>query len=174
MAENQRVQVGYVQANLRDVTVPMGLTVDSIKITAEGLDVQTHPMEAKVSQPGNLEVFVGEKSLANFLNKKSPGGLRNFVVHAKEGKLHIQASMVMLLEIRATAICTLRIVDGQQLHVDLESVQIMGTGATNLVQSQIEKMNPVLDVGEFPVRASLDTVQVADGGIILLGKVAPP
>jgi hypothetical protein len=172
--ENHKLDVEFVQANFRDMTLPMGLRVDSVKITGEGVHIETEPFQASVRVPGSLEVFVGERSLADYLNKKAPGGLRNFSVQAGNGRLVIQASMVMILELRATAVCTLRIKDGRQLWVDLESVQVMGAGATNLVQTQLDKINPVLDVEEFPIRASLEQVTVADGGVILLGTVAPP
>jgi hypothetical protein len=174
VAENHRLDFEYVQASLRDVRLPMGLVVDSVKVEAEGVQLQTEPFVAKVRTPGTLEVFVGDQNLEAFLNQRQPGGLRNFVVRATHGQLEIQASMVKIIELRATAICTLRIVGGRQLWVDVQSVQIMGAGATSLVQSLLQNVNPVLDVEEFPIRASLDSVTIGEGGVILHGTVAPP
>ncbi|HSI72130.1 MAG TPA: LmeA family phospholipid-binding protein [Fimbriimonas sp.] len=174
MPENHIVDVGFIQANFRDLVLPMGLRVDTVKISADGLHFETEPFLATVKQPGTFEVFVSDASLSEFLNKKTPGNVKKFRVTSKNGKLDVQASVVMLIELPATAICTLRIVEQRYLYVDLESVNVMGAGATSLVQSQLEKINPVLDVEEFPVRASLNRVDIVEGGVLLLGTVAPP
>jgi hypothetical protein len=172
--ENHIIDVGFVQASFRDLVLPMGLRVDTVNIAAEGLHFETEPFLASVRRPGTFEVFVGEASLGEFLNKKAPGNVRKFRVSAASGKLDVQASVIMLIELPATAICTLKIVDKRYLYVELESVNVMGAGATSLVQSQLEKINPVLDVEEFPVRASLDRVEIVEGGVKLIGTVAPP
>jgi hypothetical protein len=172
--ENHIIDVGSVEASFRDLVLPMGLRVDTVHIAAEGLHFETEPFIASVKQPGSFQVFVGEASLSEYLNKKAPGNVRKFRVTANNGKLDVQASVVMLIELPATAICTLKIVDKRYLYVELESVNVMGAGATSLVQSQLEKINPVLDVEEFPVRASLDRVEIVEGGVQLIGTVAPP
>jgi hypothetical protein len=152
----------------------MGLNVDSVKISAEGLQFETDPFVATVRQPGTFEVFVGDDSLCRFIEKKAPSNLRNIKVQSAQGRLNVRASVVMLIELPATGVCTLRIVNNRYLYVDLESVNVMGAGATSLVQSQIEKLNPILDVEEFPVRATLDQVDIVEGGVRILGTVAPP
>jgi hypothetical protein len=172
--ENHKIDVGLVQANFKDLVLPMGLKVDTVKISGEGLHIETEPFAATMKLPGAFEVFVGEASLAQFINKKSPGNMRNITVEAKGGKLHVKGSIVMILEIPASAICTLRIVENRYLFVDLESVNVLGAGATNLVQSQLDKLNPIMDVDDFPVRATMDQVEVVEGGVLLLGTVAPP
>jgi hypothetical protein len=172
--ENHIIDVGFVQANFRDLVLPMGLRVDSVKVSGEGLHFETEPFVASVQRPGTFEVFVGDAALSEFLNKKAPGNVKRFRVTSKNGKLDVQASVVMLIELPATAVCTLKIVDERYLYVELESVNVMGAGATSLVQSQLEKINPVLDVEEFPVRAALNRVDIVEGGVLLLGTVAPP
>jgi hypothetical protein len=174
VAENHQLDVGFVQANFKDLVLPMGLAVDSVKVAAEGLHIETSPFMATVAQPGTFEVFVGDRSLSAFIGRKSPGNLRNVEVTSSGGKLHVKGSVVMILELPASAVCNLRIVQNRYLYVELESVNVMGAGATSLVQSQLEKINPILDVDEFPVRASLERVDVVEGGVLLLGTVAPP
>jgi hypothetical protein len=174
VAENHVIDVGFVEAKFRDLVLPMGLRVDEVKIAAEGLHFETEPFQASVAQPGTFEVRVGEQALSEFLNKKAPGNVRRFSVKARGAKLHVNASVVMIVELPATAICTLKIVDGRYLYVVLESVNVMGAGATSLVQSQLEKINPVLDVEDFPVRAALDRVEIVEGEVLVLGTVAPP
>jgi len=152
----------------------MGLNVDSVKLVIDKLHIESEPFSASVPHPGKLDVFVSHESLATFLNHKAPGGFRNFQVHSDGGQLIVSATMKMILEVKATATCTLRIAKGEQLFVDLQHVSIMGAGATQLVQSQLEKMNPVLDMCEFPIPAKIESVHIEAQGIRLHGHVSPP
>jgi hypothetical protein len=174
VAENHKLDVGKVNAVFRELLLPMGLLVDVVEVEAEGLHFETEPFQASVRQPGSFEVFVGERSLAKFLNQKAPAGIKNFEIEAVPTKLNVTATVKMIIELGASAVCTLRIVDQRFLYVDLESVNVMGAGATSLVSTQLEKINPVLDVEEFPVRATLDEVHIVEGGVRLKGTVAPP
>lgn len=174
MSKSHQIEIGKLHAVLESVALHIGLVVDSITVDAQELWFQDHPFEARAGQPGSLEVFVGDENLAHFLNEKAPNNVRNFVLKSENGKLIVNASMQVLIELKAQAICTLRIVDRRYLYVDLERVNVLGAGATSLVQSQLDKLNPVLDVEDFPVRATLDEVQIVPGGVRLLGTVAPP
>ena len=79
----------------------------------------------------------------------------------------------LVFDVPAKAVCTLRIVDGQKLFVDLESVEILGAGAKNLVQSQLDKINPVLDADSFPISATLTEVTTDAGVVTVRGTAAP-
>jgi hypothetical protein len=171
--KSRTLEIGSFEAVLHDVLLPMGLNVQTVKLSGLGLKCSSHPLTANADEPGKLEVFVAEKDLANFLNKTSPAGLKNISVEAKDGTLHINATKTVLIDVKAFAICSLRIVDGKRLFVDLESIDIMGAGPKQLIQSQLDKINPVVDTADFPVNATLDTVIVAQGGIHLLGRVEP-
>jgi hypothetical protein len=168
------LEVGSIAATLKGLNLPVGLRIDEMHIEAEGLQLQTDPFAASLTTPGTFEVFVGDTSLANFVARKTPPNLRILSVNGKGGQLLVNAAVTMILELPASAVCTLRLVDKRFLYVDLVSVNVMGAGATGLVQAQLEKINPVLDANDFPVRATLEAVEIVDGGVKLSGTVAPP
>jgi hypothetical protein len=173
LRKNRSIEVGIFDAVLGGLILPMGLRVQSVKLSGVGLKCSYPPFAAESEKPGILEVFVSEADLADFLNKMSPAGLKNVSVEAKGGLLHIRATKTVLIDVKAYAICSLRIVDAKQLFVDLQSVDIMGAGPKQLIQSQLDKINPVVDTTDFPFVARLNTVEVAEGGILLKGTIAP-
>lgn len=174
VSDKGTVEVESFEARLAGVRLPMGLRLQQVQIDGQGLRVEKEPLLIQMPRPGNLLVVVAQKDLSDFLEHESPGGLRDFEVQMKPGELHVWATKNMLLDIRAHAICTLRIAVGSQLHVDLQSVEAMGMGATSLVQSQLEKINPVFDVADLPFRALLDSVEIEAGHLTLRGRVSPP
>ena len=174
MSHKRTLDIESFDANLRGLVLPMGLRVASVKVTGQGLNLSHDPFGAEIGEPGRLEVFVSEQDLGDFLNKMSPAGLKNVVVEAKNGVLHIRATKTVLIEVKAYATCSLRIVESKRLFVDLESIDIMGAGPKQLIQTQLDKINPVVDVDDFPVHATLEVVQVSQGGILLHGRVSPP
>ena len=151
----------------------MGLTVAEIRLSISDVTVFTGPFSFASDQVGTFEAMVTEGDLAAFLESKQPAGLKKFKVKAADGKLHIDAVKSMIIDVPAKAVCTLRIEAGTQMFVDLESVEISGVGAKNLVQSQLDQINPVLDISEFPIKAMLQYVSTSDGAVVLKGTATP-
>ena len=173
VTQNLAVDIGRFDATLYALILPMGLRVERVNLTGSNLTVVHEPFSASVEEPGRLEVFVAEKDMADFLNQTSPAGLKNVTVEAKEGMLHIRATKTVLIEIKAYVVCSLRIVESTKLFVDIQSVDVMGVGTKQLMQTQIDKINPIIDTRDFPVKATLDTIEVTKGGILLRGRVSP-
>lgn len=171
MQKKQALEIGSFSAELSGLILPVGLRVKNVKLSGSGLRCTAHPPSAVSDEPGDLEVFVAQEDLAKFLNESSPAGLKNVQVEAREGRLHITATKTVLIDLKAQAACTLRIVEGRKLFVELESVDILGAGPKQLVQSFLDKVNPVLDTADFPVDATLESVLVGGGGVLLRGKV---
>jgi len=171
---NQTLTVGGFDLRLENVVLPIGLTVDRVELTGNALHVESEPLAVRTPQPSALQAFIGEKSLESFLERQAPAGLRNFKVRLADDKLRIEATKTVLIDVRAVAHCKLRVVDGRQLFVDLISVDAFGVGITNLIQSQIDKINPILDVRDFPIEATLSRVEISDGILTAHGRVSPP
>lgn len=167
------VKVQKVQATLSGIRLPMGLLVDHLAIHGSSLSIDTHPPGYRLEEPGTVEAVISQESLAEFLTNEAPGGLKDFQVRAEGGKLHVQATAVMILPIKASAICTLRIANESQLHVDLESVDVMGMGGRSMVESQLAKINPVFDASDLPIPMKLDRVEIAKGMVTLFGRITP-
>ena len=173
MQNKRSIEIGQFDATLRGLILPMGLRVDSVKIFGRDLTISHDPFSSKSDEKGKLEVFVSEGDLTAFLAKMPQTGLKNVSVEAKDGSLHIRATKTMIIDVKAYAVCSIRIADGSKLFVDLESVEVMGVGPKQLIQSQLDKINPVLDTADFPIKATMDSVEVAQGGILLRGWLDP-
>jgi len=169
----QTLEIGEFEVVLKDVALPMGLIVNALTLTGVDLKLENKPFKIESPSPGKITVLIFEDNLAAFLSKQAPGGLKDFKIQLKDGKIHVQASMKMIVEVRASAICALRIKDGAALYVDLESVDLMGVGAKNLVQGQLDKINPVLQTKDFPVETTLTDYEISDGKLTLHGDVFP-
>lgn len=171
--KNETLDIGEFTAHLRSIVLPLGLRVDDVRIYGKALHLEQEPFSATLPEPGKLEVFVSETSLAEFLERQSPAGLKNFRVEARDGKLFVNAVKTIIVSIPATAVCRLKIVNQRQLFVELESVEV-GGGASirTLVQNQLDAINPIVDIADIPmVRASLDEIRMENGGVILVGRV---
>ena len=174
MASKQTLDVGHIAARLLAVTLSMGLTLDEIIVQGEGVHLEHDPFEISLGSPGTLDIRISESSLAEFLNHKAPGGLSDFKVKLADGLIHIEAKASMIISISVGAVCKLRIEDGTKLFVDLVRMEaIGGTGAYNLVQRQLDNINPVLDTAELPVRAELATIEIENQWLVLHGTIAP-
>ncbi len=148
----------------------MGLVINGVTLTASQVHLQKDPFKVQVPEPGTLQALILAPNLADFLNQQAPGGLKDFKVELRDGKIHVQASIMIM---KALAVCTLRIQDGTQLFVDLESVDVMGVGAKNMVQNQLDKINPVLNAADLPIQAKLTGYEIADGRLIIQGQITP-
>ena len=169
----KRLELGSLNARLERLKLPMGLVLDRVDISGENVHLEGDPFKIELEKPGALEVVVSEKSLEAFLNEKAPGGLSGFEATLVNDKIYIQANMQMILTIRAAAVCTLRVEGGKQLFVDLESVDVLGVGAKNLVQKQLDSLNPILDASDLPLDATITSAKVAKGEIVVRGEVEP-
>lgn len=173
MPHQDTLDVAEFSAHLKGVTLPLGLIVDDVRIAGQGIHLEREPFVAKLSAPGRLEVFVSVTALAKFLEAQAPAGLKDFRVEGKDGKLVVRASKTVIVPIPATAVCALRIENGRQLFVELESVEVAGGASIrNLVQNQLDRINPLVDAADLPmVKATLDQVRIEPNGVILSGSV---
>lgn len=174
MSESKNVRVGKFEAEFQDLELPFGLTVDIVRLQTSTASLSKDPFRIDLEQPGQVQVLISEPRLGEFLNKEQPGGLRDFEVELKESKVHVHAAFRMIVELRAHAICHLQIRPSKrQIDVVLESVDVMGVGAKNFVQSHIEKINPIVDTADFPLDIEFEAVLIADGKLVLKGSALP-
>jgi hypothetical protein len=169
MPAGQSLEVGQVELVLTDLKLSVGLTINAVTLTGNGVTVRSDPVSVLTPVPGALEALILGPNLADFLDRQAPGGLKNFQVELRDGKIFVQANVMIM---KASAVCTLRIQDRRQLFVDLESVDVLGIGAKNMVQGHLDKINPVLDVAELPFDVELTGYEIEDGKLVLRGNVA--
>lgn len=163
-----------MNAFLRQIELEMGLNVDEIEIESGPAQVGLSPFSLELTKPAPLSVRISASSVEKFLNLKAPSGVKDFSVELKDGKIRIQATVKVVFEIRAGVVCRLEIEDEQRLLVVLESVDSVATMARGMIEGQIEKVNPLLDVEELPLPVRLSKVQIEDGWINLDGMIRGP
>lgn len=173
MSDRKPLVVESLEATFRGVRLPVGLIVDELRIEGAHSECTFEPFRIHLDRPGDLEVTLSEESVATFLNEQAPGGLRDFSVKLSAGKVVVQATAKVILEIRATAVCTLRIVEGKCIYVDLESVDALGGAAKGMVENQLSKINPILDARQFPLDAVLNRIEILDGRLTIYGSISP-
>ncbi|MEQ1823935.1 MAG: DUF2993 domain-containing protein [Fimbriimonadaceae bacterium] len=164
-----QITVGAFGASFDNVMLPMGLMLNHVLIQGKAGTIFTDPLNIQLDSPGQVEVHVHESSLSAFLEKESPAGMRDVNISAQSGVIKLKATVKVLFEIKAEALCTLKIVNGKQLFVVLESVEMAGVGAKSLAEQQLEKINPVLDVADLPLNLTLESVRIENGEIVLHG-----
>lgn len=170
MSSNQTISAHQVSALLLGLKLPMGLMVDEVQLDAPSVTVEKEPFSASSPQDPKVTAIISSTSLEAFLEKQAPGGLRNFKVKIDD-KIRISASVRMIIEIKANIVCHLEIVDGSKLIVVLDDVGIVGVGAKNLVQQQIDKVNPLLDTSTLPIHVTLDNVELSEDKVALIASL---
>lgn len=167
------VRVGQVQATFGQVRLPFGLLVSELIVEGADLQITTKPLGVKLPTTGKVVARVDEQALNEFLAVKVPKEVRDPVATVREGQIIVQATVRMIVELRAVASCSLTIVGGKQLHVVLDAVEVAGLGAKSLVQGQLDQINPVMDAADLPVPMTLEQAMIRDGFIEIRGTIGP-
>ncbi len=170
----ERIQADAVSIGVLRLTLPNGLRVDEVHLEAASLSAVRDPLSVELGAPAPLTAKVGERSVADFLEAKSPGNIRHFEVAIQEGKIFIKATVRMLFEVRGLIVCRLEVVEGRQIFVRFVEAQFLGVNPKQLVQAQLDQVNPILDAKDFPVSVELVSLALEDGFVTLAGTLAPP
>ena len=155
-----------------EVTVPVGLTLDDVEVQVEKAEAAMSPFSLQLVTPATLKVRIGTQNIAAFLEKESPGGLKDFVVQLEDGLVSVEATARILVELRVTAVCRLRTVDRSKIFVDLDSVSVKAPMVHGMVQQQLDKINPILDMADIGNHIQIESVGVADGFVTVMGSVS--
>jgi hypothetical protein len=168
-------EVSFGSANLTicEVVLPNGLVVREIRAETGRWSGSVPPSDPADLPEIKLEADLDQLGIANFLAKESPGNLKDFEVALQDERLYIKATARIILEARGVLVCRLEVVEGRQIWVRLEDVQFLGLRPNALVESQLEKINPVLDLADLPVDGRIESVSIAAGKVTvhLVGMV---
>lgn len=159
-------------AIFHNVVFDFGLVVDELEVRMGQGTVRRDPFSLELGETATATATVTEASIAKVLAAKAPDNIRDFEATVAAGQIHITAKAVVLLPIPVKATCHLEIVDEKQVFVRLDSVEVLGGGAKSLVEAQIEKVNPLLDVAELSVDIKLTQIVAEDGKVVLHAEMA--
>jgi hypothetical protein len=163
-----------LHATATNVALPMGLTVDEVVLSAGRAEAQFKPFSLSLKKRAHVAVRVSAENVAKMLEEQSPDNLKNFTVTISDGLVIVENSAKVIVEIRVATSCTLRIEGGSKLFVDLGKVSVPGPMARNMIEQQLAKVNPILDLDDLLPSAHMDSVEAEDGYIKLKGTVSWP
>jgi hypothetical protein len=173
MDSSSKVDVAGFSAQLNRLKLPMGLTVDVVRISGNSASLTTDPVEFSLEDWGAIEAEVAAADLADFLTTQAPSSLKDFDVAIANGFIDVTATAKVIVELRATAKCYLSIRGGgKQLFVELDSVDGLAM-AKGMIQGQLDQINPVLDAAQLPLEVVFENASAQEGKITLRGKARP-
>lgn len=171
---DQPIRAERLEAVLSGLLLPMGLRVQEIRLRGANASFDPETKQLSLEQEADLVALVTAADIAALLEKQAPGGMRGFSVSIAQGVLTVRATAKMLvLDVPALAVCRLRVDEGTKLMVELESVEVAGVGARNLVQQQLDQINPILDTTDLPFVVTMTEVMAEGDAVTIRGKARP-
>lgn len=168
---SKQIEFDHLAAMLQGVVLPEGPKIDRLIISSPSAQIKVKPFTLDLKEAADVTAEVGEANLAAYLGKILPGNMSGVKVECADGKVTVRAKAKFIVDIPVEAVCTLRLVEGRQLFVDLQSVNVLGGGAaTGMVEDQIRKANPILSSSDLPFDLEMESVVVANGQVEIKGK----
>ena len=167
---SEQFSLGSAAVFVQQLALPVGLTLDEVTVKGDAMKIATKPFSFEAASPCEFEATISEKSLARFIFNKLPANFDDLEIHLEDGYIHAEATVRVIFPVRGAMHLILRIEDGQRIYADLKKASI----AQSMIESQIEKINPVFDAADVPVTMHLESVEIADHKLVIRGTVMPP
>lgn len=170
----KEAQLESLVLDASQVKLPNGLVLDKFALDLPSASAQLKPFSLTLSAPAKFEATVSQTSVARFLNGQGIGGLKDFTAKVDDGVVVVEATARVIVELRVAVTCTLRIVDEDKLYIDLQSVSVPGPVARGIVEKELAKANPVLDLAVIAPTVKMRSVTAANGEILVQGTADWP
>ncbi len=167
----KRISIGALNASFQNIELDFGLKIASFEIKSNAASANLDPFNLNLDNPGQLRAVVTEEAVKDLLEAKSPGNISNFDVKITGGEIFVTATANIVISVPVKAVCFLEIVNGKQVFVRIKSVDVMGGAAKGIVENQLTKINPILDVATLPIDIKLNEVLAENGEVILRGQI---
>ncbi len=173
MPDSNHVVVNEWNASFFLIQTPFGLVINALHLKAAKTTIDHEPFSLLLAEPATWEAFVEQAAVQMFVENQIPDTIREINVEILLGYIHVTAKVKVIVEIEAIAKCSIRIHDAKQLFVEVESVSVGGAAVRNLVQQQLDKVNPILDAKDLPLNLTFDRVELREGEIAMFGFAEP-
>lgn len=154
------------QLSCQSVTLPFGLVVDELSVTAAGATIDTDSGKLSSIQSQQSFARVSEKSIASYLRPQLPSAVKEADVFIGEGLMKIAAKVVVVFPISVNAYCRLEIVDETRLMIVLQDVE-PGGPVRAMLEKYVDEVNPILSASDLPIPLKFKSVELKDGAITL-------
>jgi hypothetical protein len=170
---SKHFHVSSLEAELNDLEIPDGPTIDKLTISSSRASVGGDPFQLVMEEHAEAVAHMSAQSMADFLNLLAPGGLKEFEITLGEGSALVTAKVQIVVEIPVEATCSLSIHNECELWVDVDQVEVMGGSAKKLVEGHLAKVNPIFTTDDLPIPATLSSTKITPDGIELYCSVLP-
>jgi hypothetical protein len=168
---DEPIRIGTLQTKLTWFMTPIGLLIDEVNLSGDSLTVDTDSLKKSQGEI-KFEAIIRAKSVEVFLAKKEPAGLQGIEVEIKSEGVFVKATKTVIVQIPVKAHAVLLLDSPMSISISLISAEAMGAGLKNLVASQLETMNPIVESKMFPVPVSFEKVAHEEGQIRVTGKAS--
>ncbi len=158
---------------LKNVRPPEGPTLSEVALGSTGLHISGPPLGAFLDRPAGVHVTIKTHDLQEFIDKNLGDRFRDCVVHVTHEGIRLEGQIKALLAVPFTAEVMPIVKGDRQIEIELISASIMGASTPGMVQSQLDKLNPVFDTTKFPVDLRLVSVTCEYGQIRIVGELTP-
>lgn len=163
--------LGGLQLHIQRLSLPDIPVIDRIAFSGG---------EAKYDEPGMaietvnryvVTADITESDLCAFVRTKMPDRMRLRDLRVSPTGIKFTAEAVIIVPIPIRLMLRLEVVDGNELRIVADDVNVLGAGPKNLVQSQLQQLNPLLRTSDLPVPVQFDSVEHTDAKVIIKGSV---
>lgn len=166
------IRATELDISARGLVLPGGFRIDAIDLAFPAPTVPCSPWRAVEGTKVDVKIRVTSEDVATYLNAKQPGGLSNFRVATKDGKLQIVALLkIAILPVEVGAEGTLEF-ENSRLNFVPSRAELGGVSAPeSMVRDQFSKVNPLIDLTGWPVHTTVRSIEIGDGQILLEGTL---
>lgn len=156
-----------------DLHVEGGPKFDQVRIAGGPMELGLDPFSIKMDRQAVIEAEIHEASLLAFLRLQAPPQVGDISVRIADELIRISGSIRVIVELKASADCKLRVEDEKVIWVDLESADALGGAGRSMIENQIAKINPVFDASKLPVDVRIQSVVAQNGKIVISASAQP-
>lgn len=161
-----------VEANLTNVRLSNGLVISEIALEIEEFSLSAGDHAPASPRQGNVVATLTEAHLSQFLDTTLPSAVKKVEVQLVGGRIQVAAIAKVVFDIKALALMHIELVDGKELNVILDEADPFP--ARGLIESQIEKANPIFNAADLPFEVTIERTEIEAGLLKAFGTFRLP
>lgn len=167
------IHATQLRVSTKGLVLPNGLRIASVEIDLPTPVLQIKPqIYLPEGTVGNIEATISAADIQAYLLKKQPGGISDIVVKAEDGLITVTGTAKMILPVQIGAQGNLEFSKGKLNFVPTRA-EVGGVKMPDgLVREKLDEVNPIIDTTGYPLEATVKSIEIADGMVRLVAKIA--